>query len=175
MSTTLFGKIDQIGYLVTDIDRSIEQRIALTGIGPWTVFRNVDLHGLYRGTPTHVTMDVALAYQDDIQIELIQVTNDARSPYRTADGAAIIGIHHIAWIVDDLQGVVAASATRGLTVAFEAENPATKVAYLENRDDPGVLYELIEGPSMREMMRNGIAAAREWDGLNPVVTFDLAA
>ena len=160
MNRAMFGKIDQIGYLVADLDASIARWSAHAGLGPWTVFRNVALAGRYRGEPTHVTMDVALAYQDDVQIELIASTNDAPSPYRSADRTPILGIHHVAWIVDDRDAAVAVATARGLTVAFEAENPATKVAYLEDRDEPGVLYELIEGAQMRAMLREGIAAAR---------------
>lgn len=174
MTKALFGPIDQIGYLVDNLDESIARWLDHLGVGPWTVFRDVSLEGRYRGQPGTVTMDVALAYQGNIQIELIKATNDTPSPYRDGAGAPILGIHHIAWVVDDLDVAVARATTNGLKVSFEAENIATRVAYLEADDEPGILYEFIEGAGMREMIDGGIAATRDWDGSDAVRTITSA-
>lgn len=107
MRLATFGAFDQTGILVDDLDASIARWIAHSGVGPWTVFRNVRLDGSYHGEPTIVTIDVGLSYQGEMQIELIQVTNDAPSPYRGDDGRVLLGLHHLARIVDDLDGAVA--------------------------------------------------------------------
>jgi methylmalonyl-CoA/ethylmalonyl-CoA epimerase len=174
MSIALFGPIDQIGYLVDDLEHSIERWIGRFGVGPWTVFRNVRLDGRHRGELVRVTMDVALAYQGDIQIELIKVTNDAASPYRTEAGQPILGIHHVAWVVDDIDVAVSRLTAKGLKVAFDAGNQTTRVAYLEDEDEPGVLYEVIQGTGMRELIHQGVAATRAWDGSNPIQTIEAA-
>lgn len=174
MTQALFGRINQIGYLVDDLDAAIARWTDRLGVGPWTVFRNVSLNGRYRGQETMVTMDVALGYQGDMQIELILVTNDAPSPYRDASGKRILGAHHIAWLVDDRDAAVAKVVAKGLKIAFEAENPGTRVAYMESDDDPGVLYEFIESESTRGLIEQGIAATRNWDGSNPVTVIDFA-
>lgn len=174
MAQTLFGQVDQIGYVVADLDAAVARRIERTGLGPWTVFRNSRLEGCYRGSPTTVVMDVALAYQGGIQIELIEVRSGTPSPY-AHEGRPLAGAHHIAWVVDDLDRSVAAAEARGLIVAFNAGNPAVRVAYLESPGEDGVLYELIEGAGMREMIAAGIAASAQWDGRNPVTEIDLGA
>ena len=173
MADGIFGAIDQIGFVVDDLNRSVAARMASLGLGPWTVFRGVTLDGRFRGQPARVAIDVAIAYQGNVQIELIQPVGDARSPYRDGKGAPLNGMHHMAWIVDDLDAAVAAAKARGLAPVFEARNPSTRVAYLEAPDDPGVLYEFIEGAGMREMVAAGIAAARGWDGSDPVTVIDL--
>ncbi|MCW0200041.1 VOC family protein [Sphingopyxis sp.] len=173
MADAIFGAIDQLGFVVADLDRSLSGRMRALGLGPWTVFRGVALDGRFRGQPTHVTIDVALAYQGDMQIELIQPVGDAPSPYRDESGAPLCGMHHMAWIVDDLDAAVASAAARGLSVVFTASNPSTRVAYLEVEGDTGVLYEFIEGAGMREMVAAGIAATRGWDGSDPVTVIDL--
>lgn len=173
MNRVMDKPIDQIGYLVADMDASIERWIAHMGVGPWTVFRNVALEGRYRGEQCTVRMDVGLAYQGGIQIELIKITNDGPSPYRDKAGRPIAGIHHVAWIVDDLDAAVARATARGLTIAFEAANSVTRVAYLESLDEPGVLLEFIEGAGMREMIQSGITATQNWDGHNPVHIIDM--
>jgi len=170
-----YGTVDQIGYLVENLDASVQSWINGFGVGPWTVFRNVTLEGWYCGQPTSVTIDVALSYQGDIQIELIQATNAAPSPYRNDAGAAILGVHHIAWVVDDLDAAVARAEAGGMTVAFRAGNPATQVAYMMVPGQPGILFEFIHGEGMRAMIDAGIAAARVWDGRDPVQVIDFTA
>ncbi|RQZ38265.1 VOC family protein [Burkholderia sp. Bp9090] len=175
MNDPILGPIDQIGYVVADLDRSIARWRARHDVGPWTVFRNVRLDGRCLGEATTVTMDVGLAYRADLQIELIHVTNDAPSPYRDAHGQLFAGLHHVAWVVDDLDAAVAQLTARGLRVVFDAHNPATRVAYLDDADDPGVRVEVIEGAGMRAMIAHGIAEAHTWDGADPVRIIDASA
>lgn len=175
MNDPVLGPIDQLGYVVADLDTSIARWRARHDLGPWTVFRNVRLDGRHLGEPVTVTMDVGLAYRGDLQIELIHVTNDSRSPYRDAHGQPLVGLHHVAWVVDDLDAALAQLTARGLRVVFEAHNPSTRVAYLDDAGDPGVRVEVIEGAGMRDMIAHGIAEARAWDGADPVRIIDVAA
>jgi methylmalonyl-CoA/ethylmalonyl-CoA epimerase len=175
MSMARHGSIDQLGILVDDLDASIAHWISTLGVGPWTVFRNVRLDARYQGRSGVVTMDVGLSYQGSAQIELIQATNDAPSPYRDADGQKILGLHHIAWIVDDLDTAVDGAIGDGMELVFEAANPGTRVAYLRMPGEAGLLLEFIQGQGMREMVRAGIAATNHWDGSDPVHVIDFAA
>lgn len=172
MARTLFGQVEQIGYVVADLDAAVARWSERLGLGPWTVFRSTRLEGHFRGTPTRVMMDVALAYQGSLQIELIHVRSDTPSPYMV-DGRPLTGVHHIAWVVDDLDRTVAGAEVRGLQPVFRAGNEAVRVAYLESPGEDGVLYELIEGAAMREMIAAGIAATAAWDGRDPITEIDL--
>lgn len=173
MGLSGFGRIVQLGYLVDDLDAAVATRLRQFNLGPWTIFRNTRLDGHYRGAATTVLIDVALAYQGDLQVELIKLRSGGPSPYATADGP-ILGLHHVASLVDDLDAAVALAIDRGLVPAFEAGNAAVRVAYLET-GEPGVLHELIEGRDMAAMIAAGIEAARHWDGTQAVTEIDLAA
>ena len=175
MSMAQYGAITQIGMVVEDLDASLKRWIDVMGVGPWTVFRNVRLNGRYRGQDTVVMMDVGLAYQGETQVELIHVTNGAVSPYLKADGTPLSGLHHLAWITDDLDAIVAQAESDGLQVVFQAESPGTRVAYLEAKGEDGVLFEFIESPATKQMIVDGIAATRNWDGSNPIHVIDFAA
>lgn len=175
MTQTKMGRIDQIGIIVEDLDAGVQSWMTRLGIGPWTLFRNVTMRGQYRGADTLVTCDVAMGYQGETQVELMQITNDAPSPYRDASGALLTGMHHIAWVVDDLDAAVAGAQADGMTLAFMASSPGTRVAYLESEGQPGMMYEFIESPATRELMDSGIAATRIWDGTNPVTVIDMKA
>src|SRR3546814_18289896 len=56
-----FGPIQQIAYVVEDIDASIQHWMQFTGVGPWTVYRNTTMLGPCRGIPTKVQMHAALS------------------------------------------------------------------------------------------------------------------
>jgi len=174
MTPTLPGPfhapVDQLGIVVEDLDAAVRGWTEGFGVGPWTIFRNVALPGLYRGQPTNVTMDVALGYRDRLQIELIAPTNAAASPYRTDAGDLRLGFHHVAWFVESRDAAVAEWDRRGLSVVFSAETPAVRVSYLEDPRQRGQLFEVIEGAGQREMLEAGIAAARAWDGRDPIQT-----
>lgn len=176
MTQAALGAIVQVGYLVENLDDGIKSWADRLGVGPWTVFRNVTMNGTYRGEPTSVMIDVALGYQGDVQIELIEPTNAAASPYRDASGAVLTGIHHLAWLVDDLDAEAAKLTATGLEARFVAANEGARVIYFGAADAPGVLYELIESPVTREHIAHGIAATRAWDGKDPIMAeYDFAA
>ncbi|CCA90293.1 glyoxalase/bleomycin resistance protein/dioxygenase superfamily protein (plasmid) [Novosphingobium sp. PP1Y] len=160
--------IDQVAWIVDDLDAAIVRRLHADGTGPWTVFRNVEMAGTYLGRETKVTMDVGLAYAGDLQLELIAPTNSAPSPYRGKDGKARIGLHHVAYVVEQLEEAVAEARAAGLDPVFEAANAAVRVAYLQHPAEPGALTELIEGEGMRALMKQGIAEAANWGGTDPI-------
>jgi methylmalonyl-CoA/ethylmalonyl-CoA epimerase len=169
-----FGPIRQIAWVVRDLEASVASWLRVSGVGPWTCFRNVALSGHYRGAPARVRMHVALGYQDGMEIELIEDLAAGPSPYRTAAGEPLVGMHHIAWFSDDVSADVARGTARGMTLCFEAGNEVTRVAYLEDAREPRLLFEFIE---MNAMMRAGLearlAAARAWHGEEPVRVIDL--
>jgi methylmalonyl-CoA/ethylmalonyl-CoA epimerase len=163
--------IRQIAWVVDDLDASIRRWIELHGVGPWTVFRNTLMTGRYRGADTTVKMHVGLSYQDDVQIELIQVTSTTPSPYQDTQGRSLVGMHHIAWHSSELDRDVADARSRGMRPVFEASNGVVRVAYLESPADPGVLYELIEAvPVVLDGFASGLQASKQWDGRGTAVT-----
>jgi hypothetical protein len=177
MSTKIFGPVRQIAYVVADLDASIRHWIDFAGVGPWTVYRNTTMRGDCRGIETAVKLNVGLSYQDDVQIELIQVTSRTPSPYQDAAGRPLIGMHHIAWHSRDIDSDVTKARKRGLSTAFAASNGLVRVAYMESRQEPGMLLEFIEAvPVVLEGFAVGVKASREWDGAsNPVHVFDFEA
>ncbi|AVP68031.1 VOC family protein [Rhodococcus hoagii] len=158
----------QMGYVVADLDAAIDHWVTHAHVGPWTVFRGVTLNGRYAGADTVVTMDVAMGYTGDLQIELMQITSSTPSPYANSAGEPLVGPHHIAWITDDLDAALADARGRGLDELFVAEGPGTRVAYVHAPGQPGVVFEYIQSAGMREMLAYGIEQARTWDGSNPV-------
>ena len=173
---TLFGPIKQVAWLVRDLEASMARWMEQAGVGPWTCFENVTLNGEMNGRPTTVLMDVGLSYRDGVQIELIRVRSSDPCPYLDASGTPLTGMHHIAYLSEDVDADVARAEGRGLRTIFRAENPATKVAYLEAPGEEGVIIELIEArPAIMEGFKTGQAACDAWDGTPHVERIDLGA
>lgn len=174
MTVASFGPIRQIAWVVRDLEASVHSWLRVSGVGPWTCFRNVALSGRYRGEATRVRMHVALGYQEGMEIELIEDLGAASSPYRSAAGEPLLGMHHVAWFSEDVAADVARGTARGMSLCFEAGNEVTRVAYLEDAREPKLLFEFIE---MNAVMRAGLearlAAARAWRGEEPVRVIDL--
>lgn len=175
MSRLKYGPIDQIGFVVENLDASIRHWSDAMGLGPWTVFRNVSMQSQCYGRTGTVMIDVAMAYQENTQIELIELKNDGPCPYRDEAGTLLVGMHHIAWLTDNLEATVDGALKDGMKLVFHADNAATKVAYLEAPGEKGVLFEFIEGEGTRQLFIEGRAAAKTWDGSNPIHEIDFAA
>ncbi len=177
MNAQSFGPIGQVAYLVEDIDASVANWAKYSGIGPWTIYKNVTLDGWWKGQDTTITMSVALSYQDEVQMELIQVISTGVSPYRRDDGSRIVGMHHMAWITPNFDADVEKAKARGLTQVFRASNAASNVTYFASPTEPGILWEFIEAsPMLKAGFDHGVAASRAWDGKNPILqVIDFAA
>jgi hypothetical protein len=177
MTAAAVGKIKQVAYITENLDASIQHWIDFAAIGPWQVYKNVVMTGRYKGVSTAVTMNVGLSYRDDLQIELIHVISKTPSPYQSADGRALVGMHHIAWFSEDLAADIKAAEKRGLTCVFEASNGASRVAYCASKAEPGLLFEYIAvTPAVAEGFAAGMAAAQGWDGIStPMHVIDFAA
>ena len=91
----IFGSVAQNGYVVRDIEKSMERWLEL-GVGPWFYFGKVEMdYFRHRGRPSDMEMSVAIANSGDLQLELIQQRNDAPSMYREFLDAGHEGMQHM--------------------------------------------------------------------------------
>lgn len=170
-----FGSIRQIGYVVQDIEASMQGFLA-AGIGPWFYLKGVAPGDFtYRGEPSEMVMDVAVANSGDIQIELITPTNDAPSMYRDFLDAGNQGVQHVAYWTDDYQGLYNRALAAGFTVGQEGRigGDDGRFAYLATEHHPGTVVEISDVGGAKAMIFGLIKmAADNWDGSNPIQQID---
>src|SRR4051812_37979869 len=79
----LFGSVRQVGYVVRDIEQSMQQWVRL-GVGPWFYKEDVvSTEYRYYGQPSALPkLSIALANSGELQIELIQQRDDVPTLYR---------------------------------------------------------------------------------------------
>ena len=169
--TGLFGTIHQIGYVVRDVKASMDQWVRL-GVGPWFYIDNVVTdYFRYRGEDSAMSMSVAIANLGDIQLELIQPTNDAPSMYRDFLESGREGAQHVAYWTTNYQDLYDQAIADGYTVAQEGSigGELGRFAYLDTEFDQGTVIEIsdISGPK-GQIFAYVRDAAANWDGTEPI-------
>lgn len=167
----MFGQIAQIGYVVEDIEASMQQWIR-HGVGPWFYIERVQTdYFRHRGVDSAVEMSVALANSGDVQLELIQQRNDAPSMYREFLDSGCAGAQHIAYWTTDFQDLYDRALAAGYIVGQEGQigGEQGRFAYFDTEHDQGTVIEIsdISGPK-GQMFAYIRQQAATWDGAEPI-------
>jgi hypothetical protein len=138
--------IDQVGYVVRDLDETMRRYAHL--FGP---FRTMDspLQGvLYRGRRADVDLRIAFGSTGNLEMEFIAVRS-GQSPHAEFLAAGREGIHHIRYRVLDCDATIIALRGEGFAPIWYHDMGFAKFAYLEHASRDGVLIELLEmaGPA----------------------------
>lgn len=148
------GPIFQVCWVVADIDATERWFTETLGVPKWTRIPNVPFgpdHCRYRGAPADYVIHVSLGYAGDQQIELIQPVS-GENLYTEHLETIGPGLHHVAWLVDDLDATLADAAARGITVTQQGGFPGAgmRFAYLDGAAAGAPHIELMElSPDMR--------------------------
>lgn len=158
----LVSRIDQICFLVADVDRAVASYSELFPATHWRGYRyapdTVPALG-YRGEPGRFSFWVALS-DTDPQIELIQ-SIEGPSIYTEWIARRGLGFHHIGTFTTSLASDAAALEARGMAIIQWGRGYGLDgdggFAYLDSLQQAGVVIELIEIPKRRR------TPDREWE------------
>jgi len=157
-----FGPITQLGYLTDDLDKTATLWAEVMGVGPFTKMSGVIMPATMDGETVEIKIDLALAYQSDVQIELIQPLCDSPSPYQANKRAGIWGAHHTQFTVDDLDAATTKCEVAGMEMACEITSGGGRYIYM--RGDAGWIELTAPNPNLTmyfDMIKKSCA---EWDG-----------
>lgn len=168
------GEIRQLGYVVTDIESAMRYWTEVMGVGPFFYSPRVPIEDYrYEGRSYEVENSVALANSGFVQVELIQIRNDAPSMYRDFLEAGHGGLQHVAYWTEDFDRDLAAMLAQGFRVKMSGRvGESGRFAYFDRELHPGTVVELSEvlGPKGR-LFRLIREASEGWDGRDPVRPF----
>ena len=172
--------IVQHGYVVKPggLDSALDHWTQTMGAGPFFRMTPNLSDQIFRGSPTNMTARVALGYAGDVQIEVIEPTNDQRGPYLEwldMQSAVPKGgtFHHVMVDAGDFDKTYARLVSGGCKKAFDATGTTGgRIAYLESFDTVGGYIELIDIANWPELCARLKRAHHEWDGTNPVREID---
>ncbi|OUZ10291.1 glyoxalase [Aeromicrobium sp. PE09-221] len=168
----IFGAVTQNGYVVRDLDSAIKHWVDALGVGPWFYFEDVQVEDFrYRGEPSDARISVALANSGDLQIELIQPSNDAPSMYRDFLAAGHEGLQHMCYWTTEYQDLYDNAIDLGYVVGQEGKigGEHGRFAYFETQGHPGTVVEIsdVSGPkrAVFDFIRKSSIG---WDGSKPI-------
>jgi catechol 2,3-dioxygenase-like lactoylglutathione lyase family enzyme len=169
----IFGPIDQICWVVPDIQTSMTYWAETLGVGPWfwmPRLRPDDFE--YRGEPSDAEISIAIAYSGRMQLELIEQHNDAPSMYKDSiDAGRVPGQHHLGFFRRDYDERLEQALAAGYRVGHSGSlgDRTVRFAYLMTEEEPGMIAELIEltDPSEATFVTMHQASI-DWDGSDPI-------
>jgi hypothetical protein len=169
---SIFGPIRQNGYVVRDIRAAMDHWVNAHGVGPWYFVERVQLDWFrYRGRDAAPEMSIALANSGDLQIELIQQTNDAPSLYKDFLDAGREGLQHVAYWSTDYQALLDRALAAGHRIGHEGQigGPQGRFCYFESDAHPGAMIEISDISGTKGAFFEHIRQkAQGWTGEHPI-------
>lgn len=161
----------QIAHAVPDAIAAAHRWTADLGAGPFFVNEHIELVDVtYRGRPAEFDHTSAYGQWGAIMVELVQDHGRGPSIVRDRFGPDESGLHHVAFIVDDLGDSVRHLAARGHEIAMTASTAGgTRFRFVDTMAWLGHFVELYERSDRIERFYAMVAdAAEEWDGSDPL-------
>lgn len=163
------GTIVQLGYVVADIEQAA-LAWAARGAGPFFVIDTAFHDVSHRGRPARFPLTTAHGQLGDLQIELMLQVDDEPSVVRERFAAGETGLHHVAGFTDDLEGSLREHIAAGHATAMRATSEyGLRIAFVDTVAAYGHMWELYEQHAPTHAFFDRVAAAaRDWDGKDPV-------
>lgn len=167
----LLGEVHHIAYIVEDLRTAVLEFNAATGAGPFFVTERVELEQTLTGdgSPAVFAHSGAIGQLGDVTVEFMEV-HDA-SPETVSDpltSFTLPALHHIAWVVDDWDGVVAELDRIGAPSYMQARFGQMQTSY---HDASSMLGHHIEihrrNPDLAAFFGMIREASIGWDGTDP--------
>jgi hypothetical protein len=161
----------QLCWVVPDLEAAIGHWVRTAGAGPFFVFG--DLHfdnALYRGAPADVQPCRATIGQlGDMQIELIQPTDDGPGLWTDVIPRGKSGLHHVGLYSTDYDADRARYMADGAEMAFEGLMMGHKTCYNDTVATLGFMTELITANPVAASVFEAIRVASQgWNGSDPI-------
>lgn len=162
--------VTQAGYIVADVFEAMAHWQRHFGAGPFFLYRIDGREGrgksLYRGQPYRFRGLIALTFAGDLQIELIQQTDDTPSVYTETLARCGPGFHHFKWDYADYDAACARFEAQGVAPAMEVDVPGvTRVVYWDSVAELGHFIEMSDpSPGFRERTDQMRLTCAAWDG-----------
>lgn len=169
--TPALGAPVQIAYAVPDALAAAERWAADFGAGPFFVRRHIEVVDvLHRGRPAGFDHTSAYGQWGTLMVELIEDHTDGPSVVHDVFPAGTGGLHHLAYMVDDVSVMIRTLADRGHELAMSARTVGgLEFHFVDALATHGHFFELYPRTERLLAFYTMVAdAASGWDGTDPV-------
>ncbi len=139
--------VEQLGFVVKDLDKAMEYYGAVFGWGPFRIETYKIEGATFRGRPCNFYIKCAFTQNGSLEVELIQVL-DGETPHSEFLKNHGDGLQHLRFRVDDVDAVTAKLAEKGVQTIFYKAFPVGTFAYVENPIG-GVMFEFVDEKKRR--------------------------
>jgi len=143
MDNMPYGKFHHVGAIVKDMNKAIAQLAAIglkpVGLPNGQDIAEIEFQGEFRGKPAKWGVKISMLKMGGLDIELLQPTGGESVLQEFIDNGNE-GVHHVAYIVDDVDKETATLVEQGARVITTGQTPHGGFAYLESGG--GVVFEL---------------------------------
>jgi methylmalonyl-CoA/ethylmalonyl-CoA epimerase len=144
------GGLFQQAYVVADLDAAQGAMRESLGCGEFVNLPADDLDYDLRGKQVSCALALGFARSGNMQIELLQPVRGEglHVEFLASNGP---GLHHLGFLVDDLDAVVALGAASGFPNVMGSQFGSLRFCYLDTWDALGLYVELVEDPDAMMM------------------------
>ncbi|HUN56283.1 MAG TPA: VOC family protein [Smithella sp.] len=140
--------VGQIGILVRNMPEAVAYYSKLLDIGPWYRSNTVKHEAVYRGKPISPDLDIAIAFQGGLEIELIADKGNVENVYSDMFSKCDGGIHHLGMMVCCYEKKLAEMKANGVEILQSGVittkgSAITRYVYLDTIKQCGIVSELI--------------------------------
>lgn len=159
----------QLGFVVDDLIATATNWLTAFGVGPFHVLPHLRTDCTYRGEPSVLDFQVAVAQAGPVQIELLQQFDDRPSVLRDLVAQGEQGFHQICTVTPDYEGKKSHYEALGYEQRCEIITAEHRVAYFDTVDDFGFFTEVVaETPKFLAQLAEIAQTCAQWDGTDPV-------
>jgi catechol 2,3-dioxygenase-like lactoylglutathione lyase family enzyme len=137
-------RVHHVGTIVRDLDASIKYYSESFGLGPFNVSESSRTGALIRGKPGNYRLRQAFAEMGQTLLELSQVMEGRpiQQEFLEKNGE---GVHHLGFVVEDLDAQVAELQKRGFKVIQRYDSPpgGLRFAFLDTNKVGGIAFEFV--------------------------------
>ena len=143
-SKSPFAKVHHVGVVVKDMKKALAHYESL-GIGPFEPLKLSPAEGFLRGKSLISTPIISMGEVGGIVIELLQPTEEESliKEFYEAKGE---GVHHIAFLVDDIDKETEKLVQKGFNVIFSQKFGEGGCAFFDTGQVGGMYIELFRPP-----------------------------
>lgn len=140
----------QQAFVVADLERAEQATRETLGCGEFVDLPAADLEYDLRGSRASCALALGFARSGNMQIELLQPVRGEglHVEFLAANGP---GAHHLGFLVDDLDAVVALGEAAGAPKVMGGQFGSLRFCYLDTWEALGVYVELVEDPDAMMM------------------------
>jgi hypothetical protein len=161
----------QIAYAVPDAEAAAKAWVRDFGAGPFFVRSHIALVDvIHRGRPGTFDHTSAYGQWGSLMVELVVDHGHDGSPIRDVYAPGETGLHHLAFVVDDLDETIKTLVASGHEIAMSARTTGgTEFHFVDTMATHGHMLELYErSKRLRDFYAMIASAARDWNGADPV-------